>query len=86
MGSGASKKESDDDQEIDTGEFEPIKNWQGEVSTRHSEDRQCSGLLGRRWDKRFINQASDVPSITIFSYNLAKFFPKTLSINFSIFL
>ena len=33
MGSGASKKESDDDQEIDTGEFEPIKNWQGEVST-----------------------------------------------------
>jgi hypothetical protein len=32
MGSGASKKESDDDQEIDTGEFEPIKNWQGEVS------------------------------------------------------
>ena len=40
MGSGASKKESDDDQEIDTGEFEPIKNWQGEVSTRHSENRQ----------------------------------------------
>ena len=34
MGSGASKKESDDDQEIDTGEFEPIKNWQGEVSTK----------------------------------------------------
>jgi hypothetical protein len=35
MGSGSSKTEnkSDDDQEIDTGEFEPIKNWQGEVST-----------------------------------------------------
>lgn len=31
MGSGASKKESDDDQEIDTGEFEPIKNHQGEI-------------------------------------------------------
>ena len=82
MGSGASKKESDDDQEIDTGKFEPIKNWQGEVSTRHSEDRQCSGLLGRRWDKRVINQASDVPSIIFFPEFLAKFFAKFVPFSF----
>ena len=35
MGSGASKDQNglSEEEEIDTSEFEPIKNWQGEVST-----------------------------------------------------
>ena len=34
MGSGASKDQNglSEEEEIDTSEFEPIKNWQGEVS------------------------------------------------------
>ena len=35
MGSGSSKDQNglSEEEEIDTSEFEPIKNWQGEVST-----------------------------------------------------
>ena len=43
-----------------------------------------AGLLGR-WDKRLVDQGSDVPSVIFFSWNLAKFLAKTLSISFLIF-
>ena len=38
-----------------------------------------------QWDKRIVNQESDVPSIIFFSWFHAKFFAKILSIIFFIF-
>ena len=53
----------------------PTDRWTSEI-------RQ-SGSLGR-WDKRIVYQVSDVPSIIFFSWFLAKFFAKILSIYFLI--
>ena len=50
----------------------------GIVGLKRSEIRQSTGLLVR-WDKWLVDQASDVPSIIFFSWFLAKFFAKMVS-------